>query len=90
MVMTHVIIVRMEKPRPIDEIKRVDQVFEDNVGKDAGKVLGDPANWSGGSGDEMHALGGNGAEQDPDAVLAAQLLEKADEEKRRRHEGHES
>ncbi len=80
----------MEKPKAVNKIRAVDEMFEDNVGKDAGKVLGDPANWSGGSGDEMHALGGNGAEQDPDAILADVLLRKADEEKRRRHEGHES
>jgi len=84
------IIVHMEQPRAIDEIKRVDEVFEDNAGKDAGRVLGDPANWSGSSGDEIHALGEEGTGQDPDAILAAQLLEKADEERRGRHEGHES
>ena len=74
----------------MENFKGVDKVFEDNAGKDAGRVLGDPANWSGGSDDEMHALGGNGAEQDPDAVLAAELLEKADAERARRHEGNES
>ena len=79
----------MEKPKAVDtiktadEVKAVDEVFKDNEGENAGRVLGNPTNWSGSSGDEMRAFGGDGAEQDPDAVLVAELLEKADEEKRR-------
>jgi len=73
----------MEKPREADKVKGVDEVFADNEGKDAGRVIGDPANWPGSTEREMHAIAGENAEQDPDALLATELLEKADEEKRR-------
>ena len=65
----------------MEDLKRVDKAFKDNAGKDAGRVLGDPANWSGSSGDEMPISAAGGAEQDPDALLATELLKKADEER---------
>ena len=77
----------MEKPKAVDtiktadEVKAVDEVFKDNEGENAGRVLGNPTNWSGSSGDEMPISAAGGAEQDPDALLATELLKKADEER---------
>ena len=56
-------------------------MFENNERR-ANEVIGNPANWAGhADGEDTAILGAGGAEHDPDALLATELLKKADEEK---------